>query len=265
MKNVFLWELLRRKMFTIWWSVGISGLIAMTVLSYLALKGQVNQLDKAVSSFTSSGVGSFFGGSDFFSPIGYLSSQIYFILLPLMIIIMVITLASSLMKRDESDLTVELVLSRPVSRTQVLFGKALAGIVIVAVTGIVSYGVMVACVAIAGLSINQNDLFLTHALSFLFAGSFGAIAFALIAFSRFTRGIASVVAILLSLGGYVVSSLSGFVNGLQPVAKALPYHYFNTVDLLSGTVDRGLIIYLVGIYIVAGIVMWIGYVRRDIG
>lgn len=251
-------------MFTIWWSVGISGLIALTVLAYLAIKGQVKQLDQSLGGLSSS-AGSFFGGSDFFSEIGYLSSKLYFILLPLMIIIMVITLTSSLMKKDESDQTIELVLSRPVNRTQVLFGKALAGIVIVAITCVVSYVVLVMSANIAGLTIPQKDLLLTHVISFLFAGSFGAIAFALVAVSRFTRRFASVFAILLSLGGYVVTSLSGFVKVLQPLANVLPYHYYNTVDLLGGMLSRGLIIYLVGIYSIAAIVMWIGYRRRDIG
>jgi ABC-2 type transport system permease protein len=264
MKTVFLWEILRRKMFTVWWAVGISGLIAMTVLSYLAIKDQAQTLDQTFGDLSAS-AGSFFGGNDLFSPIGYLSSQIYFILLPLMIIIMAVTLSSSLMKKDESDATIELVLSRPVSRTRVLLGKVLAGLTIMAVVGIVSYVVTTLCVAIAGLPINQNNLLITHLLCFLFAGSFGAISFALIAVSRHTRGIASVVAILLSLGGYVLTSLSGFVKDLEPLSKALPYHYYNTVDLLGGKVDGGLIIYIVGVYILAGIVMWIGYTRRDIG
>lgn len=251
-------------MFTLWWAIGISGLIAMTVLSYLAIKDQAKELDQTLGQLTSS-AGAFFGGNDLFSPIGYLSSQIYFILLPLMIIILAITLSSSLIKKDESDGTIELILSRPVSRTQVLFGKAFAGIAILTFIAAFSYVVMVACAQIAGLSINQSDLLVTHLLCFLFAGSFGAISFALVAVSRATRSLAGVVAILLSLGGYVITSLAGFVKGLEPVANALPYHYYNTVDLLGGTVDRGLIVYLVAIYLAAGIVMWIGYTRRDIG
>lgn len=264
MKAVFLWEVLRRKMFALWWAIGISGLIAMTVLSYLAIKDQAKELDQTLGQFTSS-AGAFFGGNDLFSPIGYLSSQIYFILLPLIIIILAITLSSSLMKKDETDGTIELVLSRPVSRTGVLFGKAFAGLTIIAFVAAFSYAVTVICVQVAGLQINQSDLFITHLLCFLFAGSFGSISFALIAASKVTRSFASVFAILLSIGGYVITSLAGFVKGLEPVAKGLPYHYYNTVDLLGGTVDRGLIIYIVGIYIVAAIVMWIGYTHRDIG
>lgn len=264
MKSVFLWEIMRRKMFTLWWSVGISGLIAMTVLAYLAIKDQAQQLNQTFDSLSAS-AGSFFGGNDLFSPVGYLSSQVYYILLPLLIIIMAVTLASSIMKKDESDETIELTLARPVSRSSVLIGKALAWGTIILIVGVVSYAVIVICVQIAGLHINQGDLFVTHILTFLFSASFGMIAFALIAVSRMTRGVAGVIAILLSLGGYVISSLAGFVKDLKPVAEALPYHYFNTVDLLGGTIDKGLIIYIVGVYVIAVIAMWIGYRRRDIG
>jgi ABC-2 type transport system permease protein len=264
MTHVFLWELSRRKMFTVWWSIGVSSLISITVLAFLAVKDQAAEFDKAFSELSGS-AGAFLGGSDLFSPIGYLSSQIYFILLPLLLIIMTVTLASSLMSKDESDGTVELALSRPVSRRGLMFGKLLAGLIILLIVCIVSYLVVAVCVGLVDMPINQWHLLLTHLLSFAFSASFGLIAFTLMAVSRLTRQFAGVVAIVLSFGGYLISSLAGFVDGLKWVAEALPYHYYNTADLLVGKIDPGLIIYLVGILVVAIFAMWIGYSRRDIG
>ena len=264
MMNVIRWELVRRRIFTFWWSVGICGITALNVLSYLAIKDQANQLDQAFGELSAS-AGAFFGGNDLFSPIGYLSSQIYYISLPMLLIIMVLTLVSSLMAKDEADTTVELTLARPVSRSRLMSAKALTALIIITSLCVLSYVVTVICVSVAGLDISQKNLLLTHVLSFAFSASFGAIAFALIAFSRVTRKVAGVVAITLSFGGYIVASLAGFVDVLKPVAKALPYYYYDTVDLLSGTVDKGLIIYLVGCFAIAGFVAWLGYSRRDIG
>lgn len=264
MIKTFLWELSRRKMFALWWSIGVSVLVSITVLSFLAIKDEAAQLNQALSGIADT-AGSFFGGSDLFSPIGYLSSQIYFILLPILVIIMTVNLASSLMSKDESDLTVELVLSRPVSRNHLMFGKLLAWLGILFIVFVVSYIVAAICVKIVDMPINQWNLLLTHALSFVFSASFGLITFALIAVSRLTRHLAGVVAIVLSLGGYVISSLSGFVDGFKFIAKLLPYHYYDTVQMLSGKVDSGLTVYLVGITVVALIAMSVGYSRRDIG
>jgi len=261
---IYLWELRRRKMFTVWWSIGISALIGMTVASFLAIKDQVDEFNKAFNGLSES-AGSFFGGSDFFSPIGYLSSQIYYIILPLLVIILAVTLASSLMSKDETDETIELTLARPVSRSQILFGKALAGVTIVLIVCVTSYIVTAVGAQLVGLQIDQKNLLITHLLSFAFSASFGAISFALIAASRSLRPIAGVIAIVFSFGGYIVSSLGGFVDGLKPIANAVPYHYYNTSDLLSGKVSSELLIYIGVTYVLVVVVMWLGYNRRDIG
>lgn len=264
MITVLWWELRRRLMFTLWWSIGVSLLIAVTVLAFIAIKSQAAELNQSFASLSAS-AGSFFGGSDLFSPIGYLSSQIYYIVLPIVLIILGVTLSSSLMNRDEADATVELTLARPVSRSGVLFGKALAGLIIVCAVMVVTYFVTIICVRIAGIDINQKNLLLTHLLCFAFATSFGTMSFALTAFSRLTQKVAAVVAIVLSFGGYIISSLSEFEKALKPLAQGLPYHYYHTVDLLSGTVSRGLIAYLILVYVLSVLVMWQGYIRRDIG
>jgi ABC-type transport system involved in multi-copper enzyme maturation permease subunit len=208
MKAVIAWELKRRYLFILWWTIGIASLIAITVLAYKALGHDANQLNESFGSISSS-AGGFFGGSDFFSPIGYMSSQIYYILLPILVIIMTTTLAAGLMNRDENDGTVEYTLARAISRRRLLFAKAVVGLIVTAVVCALTYAVTVATVRIAGIKIGQADLFVTHLLSFAFSTSFGVIAFALMAVSQLTRKVATSAAIVLAFGGYVVSSLSG--------------------------------------------------------
>lgn len=264
MMNIIRWEMTRRKMFTIWWTIGIVGFVALNILSYLSVKDKAAELESALGDLSSS-AGSFLGGNDLFSPIGYLSSQVYYLMLPMLLIIMILTLVSSLMAKDESDLTVELTLSRPISRSKLMTAKAIAGLLIISIVAIVSYVVTVASVAIVDLDISQVNILITHLLTFAFSLSFGAVSFAMIAASRVSKKIAGVLAIILSFGGYILSSLAGLVDALKPVAKAFPYHYFDTVGLLGGTVGKGLIIYLVGCFLIAGFVAWFGYSRRDIG
>lgn len=264
MVKVFFWELKRRKMFTFWWALGISLLVGVTNLSYLAIEDQSAELNDALGGL-SEGAGTFFGGTDFFSPVGFLSSQIYFIMLPLLLIIMITTLVSSLLAKDENDLTVELTLARPVSRRKILLAKALAALKIIGIVWVVSFAVVALTARIADIDIDTGYLALTHALSFAFAASFGVISFALLAASRATRKIATVAAIVLSFGGYIVTSLAGFVEQLEGLAKAMPYYYYDTAELLTGTVDKGLLIYLGAVLIFGAIIATIGYSRRDIG
>ncbi|HEU4966453.1 MAG TPA: ABC transporter permease subunit [Candidatus Saccharimonadales bacterium] len=264
MNAVIAWELRRRRLFIVWWAIGIASLIAITVLAYKAIGHDARQLNTTFNSISSS-AGGFFGGSDFFSPIGYLSSQIYYILLPILVIIMSVVLAAGLMNRDEDDATVEFTLARAITRRQLLLAKAVVWLIVTSAVCVLTYMVTVATVHFAGIRINQADLVTTHLLSFAFSASFGMIAFALMATNQLTRKAASSIAIVLAFGGYVISSLASLVHWLETPAKFMPYHYYNTVGLFSGHVERGLVLYLLGAAILAASIAAIGYTRRDIG
>ncbi len=264
MKVVILWELARRQLFTWWWAVGISILIGVTVLSYLAIDHDINELSQALQGLTDS-AGTFFGGTDFFSPVGFLSSQIYYMLLPILLIIMVATLVSGLVGRDENDTTVELTLARPMSRLQLLLAKAFTATMIIMGVCVVTFVVAVVAVAIADLSIDYNHLLLAHVFAFLFSMSFGVISFALMAFSQTTRKFATIIAMAIGFGSYIINSLAGFVDWLEIPAKLMPYHYYDTEALLTGDLDKGLVIYLLIVFVLGAILAALGYTRRDIG
>lgn len=264
MNAVIVWELKRRRWFIVWWTLGIASLIAVTVLAYKALGSDAKQLNASFDSISSS-AGGFFGGSDFFSPIGYMSSQIYYILLPILVIVMATVLASGLMNRDENDATVEYTLARAVSRRRLLLAKAIVGLIVVSVICLLTYVVTIITVRIAGIKISQADLLVTHLLSFAFSASFGVVAFAFMAASQATRKAATSIAIVLAFGGYVVSSLAGLVHWMDTPAKFMPYHYYDTVGLLGGHVDCGLILYLLGTIVISAVIATVGYRRRDIG
>lgn len=256
-------ELKRRKMYMVWWSVGIVVLTAFTVLAYGSIKSQADQLNKAFAGLTSS-AGSFFGTSDMFSPNGYLNSQLFYITLPILFIILAVTLSSSLTAKEERHHTMELLLSRPISRSQLLLGKILAADIIVAILGLVTAVCIIVCSLAVKLDISGGYILLTTLCMTLFAGAFGAIAFMLYAANTLTQRAAAAVAILLSLGGYIITSIGSMVHGLAWLAKLFPYHYYNPGEILNGHVSTGFIIYIAALYIVALVVALLGFRRRDI-
>ncbi|HET8708725.1 MAG TPA: ABC transporter permease subunit, partial [Candidatus Saccharimonadales bacterium] len=253
-------ELRRRRLYLVWWSLGIIVLIALTVLAYGSVKDQAAELNKAMGNL-SSNIGSFVGTSDMFSPVGYLNSQLYFITLPILFILLSVTLSGSLMSKEERHGTMELLLSRPVGRGRLLVAKALAGTVVVALLGIVAAVITIICGAAVHLGVSAGHILLATTWMVLFSGAFGAIAFMLYAASQLTRKAAAAVAILLSFGGYILSSLGGMVHGLEWPAKLLPYHYYNPGDILHGHISAGLIIYVAAMYVVAIAIALIGFRR----
>ncbi len=264
MRHMIAWELIRRRTSLIWWAIGVTVLVTLTVLSYAAVKDQAAQLEKALGSLSSS-ASSFVGTADLFSPQGYLNSNLYYITLPILYIILALNLSSSLLGKEENDTTLELLLSRPISRGQLLIAKASAGIIALFIIGFVATITTVVCAQIVGMDIGIGALVLTNVVTVLFAGAFGAISFAMFATSQLTRRFAGLAAILLSFGSYIITSLSGLVSWLEAPAKFMPYHYFNTGKLLSGSIPLGLVVFIVGTYGIAKLASYIGFRRRDIG
>jgi len=256
-------ELRRRKLYLLWWSVGIIALVGLTVLAYGSVRDQAAELNKAFGSLSSS-ISSFVGTGDMFSPAGYLNSQLYFITLPILFILLSVTLSSSLLNKEESRHTLELLLARPVSRSGVLAAKAISGSIIVAILGAVTAITVALCALAVHIDIPIGYILLTSLAMLLFSGAFGALAFMLFAASQVTRRLAVVVAILVSFGGYILTSLAGMVHGLAWVAKLFPYHYYDPGAILTGKLSAGLVLYIAAIYIGAMVVATIGFRRRDI-
>lgn len=256
-------ELRRRKLYLLWWSIGIIALVALTVLAYGSVKDQADQLNKAFGHL-SSNISGFVGTDDMFSPTGYLNSQLYFITLPILFILLSVTLTGSLISKEERSHTLELLLARPIGRSRLLLAKALAGALVVAILGVVTALVMMLCSFAVHIGVPARYLLLTTFWMVVFSGAFGAIAFMFYAASQATRKVAATAAILLSLGGYILSSLGGMVHGLAWVAKLFPYHYYNPGAILTGNVSGGLALYIAVIYIVSIGIGIIGFRRRDI-
>ena len=262
------WELRRRRTAIIWWTIG-SILMTVTILALFPsiqdkaaqMNQVINQLPEGIREMKAGGVGSV----DVGDPAQFLNSQLFYITLPMVWIIMAITRGSGILGRDEQDGTLEVLLARPISRTHLLFAKASALITeMIIVAGITCLAIVLLAPQFK-LNIGAGHLLVTSIFTAAFSLSFGMIAFALQAASSLTRRAATAVAVAISFGGYLVASLSPMTDWLKIPSKLVPFHYFDPLGILHGHVGRGLLIYLFGSYILGIAVALIGFRRRDIG
>ena len=265
MFSIIKWELRSRRWSILWWIVGIAAFISLNLSVYPSFRDQAAQLNQTFNQMPQSVRDLFSDTGDFLSPSGYLSSQIFYLLLPMMFSFLTVNLGASLIAREEQNGTLELLLSRPISRGKLLAGKALAGLsialIVATVVGLISMA-EVALIKFDGIS--SLYVFITTLLCMLLALLFGAIAFALTGMGALGRGASIGVAALFGLGGYVVSSLDGTVTWLRTPAKLLPYHYFTPGQVVEGHLSvvpniifGAIILGLVG-------VAWMAFRRRDI-
>jgi ABC-2 type transport system permease protein len=169
-----------------------------------------------------------------------------------------------LINKEEGRHTLELLLARPVGRSQLLLAKATAGMAVIAILGAVTAAATILYGLAVHIDVSAGNIALTTLWMVLFSGAFGAVAFMLYTASLVTRHVAVVIAILLSMGGYILSSLGNMVHSLSWIAKLFPYHYYDPGNVLKGHVSASFFIYIVVMYAVSISVRLIGFRRRDI-
>lgn len=263
MKALIKWTLWQRRWSIIWWSVGLVAFISLELSVYPSIKKSATQLNQALSHLPGT-VRSLFGSQDLFSPVGYLNSRIFYLLLPLMLSILAIGLGSSLIAREESEGTLELLLARPVSRAKLLLAKAVSGFLIVLTISSVALVALVSLVKAVGLAVALPRIAFATLLAVDLAILFGSLAYFIASLGRVGRGASIGVASLIGLGGYIISSLEGNVHWLRYPAEALPYHYYNPTNVLNGSYTWAVAGLFAGLSLILLIGSWLAFRRRDI-
>ena len=259
------WTLWQRRWSTMWWSVGVFGLIFINMIFYPTFKDQAAELQKSFDQLPEAAVQLFGGSTDFFSPVGFLNSQIFFLMLPMVLVILAIALGSSLIGREEQDLTLENLLARPVSRTQVLAAKAVAGKIILLIVTLVGLATTLITARIVGLDeVSVGDMALATLSCFLLALCVGALSFVFTAFGR-ARSASIGIAAFVALGGYLVSSLAGTVDWLREPARAFPFYYYKSEDILRGHFDWTYLMFFVAVIVLCAGLSWWSFRGRDLG
>lgn len=263
MLAIIKWGLWQKRWFIMWWCIAIMAFIFLNLIFYPSFKDQAAQLEQSFSQIPESTRALFSDTSDLFSPTGYLSSQVFYLMMPMLLGILAITLGSSLIAREEKEGTIELLMSRPVSRNALLAGKAIVGIIIVFTIGFVGMATTVIMSKLVDLTVPSKDIALASLASMILALSFGAMAYVITCFGK--ARVASVgLATLFALGGYIIVSLSGAASWLKWPSRAFPFHYYKSAEILEGTYQWHNMWFIIAVIAICAFVSWFSFRRRDI-
>ncbi|MBI4034468.1 ABC transporter permease subunit [Candidatus Saccharibacteria bacterium] len=264
MMAIVKWTLWQRRWAIFWWSLGIAVLIVLNIGLYPSFHDQ-SALNQQLQSLPEAARSLFSDTSDFFSPQGYLSSQIFYLMLPLLLGILTIGLGSSLVAKEEDSGTLELLLSRPVSRGKLLAAKAFSGLLIaliVAAVALISSLVMAKAV---NIGVPLPNIVMATATTAVLAILFGALALTITTLGRSARLASLGLTALVALGSYIVTSLSNIAGWLDWPSRLLPYHYFKPGDILYGQYHWPNLIGLLAAVAVLMFIAWRAFRRRDLG
>lgn len=262
LRNVFLKSLRDQRMSLIFWGIGVAVLTLVTILFYPTVK-EAPDFSKVFEE--SEVLASVFAGgfTDLTSPEGYLNSQLYSLLVPILFLIFTIGQGSGAIAGEEEKGTLDIMLSNPTTRLQVLIQKFAAMAVATSVLAFVLWlGVVI------GGAIVDMDLSLWRTAQATFSGVllgilFGALALMLgSAFGK--RGLSTGIAGAIALGTYFIYTLVPLVEGLEQVEKVFPFYYYIAGDPLTNGLNLAHAAVLIGITAALLAVAIVAFERRDL-
>ena len=245
----------------LWWAIGIALMALMFAAFYPSVRDSgetfddyLDQLPEAFETII---------GTDLTSPAGYLWSQLFSSVGPVVFLVYAIGSGSRAIAGEEEAGSLDLVLSTPVGRAMVLRDKALA---MVAGTAALSM-VLLVVTAVVGpafdMTIAFADLATAHALQALLAIDFGAIALMLgAATGSRARAVGTTSAI--AVVAYLVWAMASTVDLLEPVLPLSPFRWFADPQPVSEGTEPVNVIVLAAIPVVAYATALVTFRRRDL-
>lgn len=224
----------RRRFGLVGWSLGLVLAVGAVAASYPAVRGNT-ELDRTFARLSPE-VQAALGlspGSALTSPTGYLDSQFFANLLPLLLLVFTIGAAAWAVAGDETSGTLELLLANPVSRAQVAvarYGALMAMVALLSAVTLVSLMVGRSPAGLAAVTTPQLTAAVLGAAAV--ALDYGSVAFALGAAGT-TAPIAVAGASVAAVAGFVVEGLAEGVPALRPVRAAMPWHWMLAGDPLQ--------------------------------
>ena len=151
MRAEVLVEALRERRRTLaWWSLGVIALVAINVAFYPSIRGDT-ALNDYVKNLPDSVRGLFVGGElDITSPAGYLNSQIYAVMAPIVLLIFAIGAGAGAVAGEEERGTLDFLLANPLRRRDYVVQRFLALTALVAALA----GVLLATVWLTSLLVD---------------------------------------------------------------------------------------------------------------
>lgn len=194
---------------------------------------------------------------------GFITTQIYDIRMPLLIMIMGLVLAAGLTVREEESGELRTLSAQAMSRTRILLEKWFAGWLIIIALNLV---------AVAGTYVGVVALGETIPHELIWRLMFQSSLFGIVAFSiPFSIGLASgrraptmFIGLFVTIGSFLLTTFAKAVDWLKDWEVFSLMHYYDTAALRDGHFNRTDIWILVAIGLVALAIMVLAFRRRDI-
>jgi ABC-2 type transport system permease protein len=247
------------------WTVGL----ALLTLTYLAFYPSISSsgvniqqlLDQMPRPLRDAFLGA---GVDYNTPRGYLGTELFAFLLPVILLVVAIVSGSRALAGEESSGTVDLLLATPLRRRRLVVEKALASTLPLFGLGAAVWLIVAAAGPAFGITVSLGGLAVAILAVVLLAAGFGVMALLVAGFTG-RRGLGAGLAGALGVALYVLNAIGSTVPALQgPAGAVSPFHWSGGPGVLANGVHWSGVAALVLLPMVLLALAVLTYERRDL-
>jgi ABC-2 type transport system permease protein len=216
------------------WAIGMAALVLLYSSFYPSIASNADELNRYIESLPEALRNMIGQSGDISSPVGYIRTEIFSTMGPLLLLILAIGAGARAVAGEEEGGTLDLLLANPVRRRTVVIEKFSAMVASTAGVGLVLFASIAVFGPAFGIHVALVDLAATVVSAIALALGFGSIALA-VGCWRGHRGIAIAASTTLAVLTYLLNILAPSVDRLSRYRVLSPfYHYIEHDPLRTG-------------------------------
>jgi ABC-2 type transport system permease protein len=244
------------------WSIGMLAIVSIQLSVYPTVRSSAAGLASFIENYPEA-LRKIFRMEDYTSGAGYLSSELFSFMVPLIFIAIGASWGGSASAQEEEQRTADLLLTLPISRGRILGTKILAA---------VSAQIVLAAVLFFGLMLGIRAVDISIGSSRILAGSISCALLGILYNSVSTflgamwgkRSIALGGGIALAIAGFLFYSLAPLVHTFDKIASINPFQWTLGSDPIRRGIDVGYTILCLLVAVAFYFAGVIAFNRRDI-
>jgi ABC-2 type transport system permease protein len=262
-KNIYLHELRLRLRSFITWSVAVAAILFLFSSLFPGFSAQAATVRELFSRFPPALLDAFGMNTDLSTVLGFYG--FVFVFVQLCLAIQAGNYGFGLVSVEESELTADFLLSKPVSRTRVMTSKLVAALTALTATNLVVWGISFLSLSMfsGGLTYDTSRLLLILVSIVIFQLFFLAVGLVI---SLLVRRVRSVTPFSLGLGfGMYALSAFGAAVAEAKLEYITPFKHLDPGYIVrNASLDTPLVLANVAVTLIAVAASYLLYVRRDI-
>jgi ABC-2 type transport system permease protein len=244
------------------WGIAVAAVVLMYSSFFPSIEESAADLQAYIENLPEA-IRNLIGAQDYSSAVGYLQAEFFSTMGPLLVLISTIAAGSRAIAGEEEAGTLDLLLSTPVRRRQVLATKAVAIVASAALLGVVAAAVVGMVGPLFDLRVPFGDVVAACVMLTLLAVAFGSIALAIGAATGH-RTIANAVAGGLAVIALIVNALGPTVDWLRPLRPFSLFRWYLEPGPLTSGLHAANVAVLVGVAIACYAIAFVTFDRRDL-